>query len=150
MTENCSHFRTEQHLVSFKGVIVKHGYRISHEILPVSETAASSSLGVTPSVGHPSFSQIVALTIQSLKFPDTIMVYCSYKQGIPLPLGLLPGSVATMHGFKLMSSKSGNIYCMNCASSSIDVNSVKSVDIDTEMVSSRTLKYSAGDDEWFV
>ena len=134
MTEHCSHFRTEQQLVSFKGVIVKHGYRISHEILPVSETA--SSLGGTPSVGQPSFSQIIALTIQSLKFPDTIMVYCSYKQGIPLPLGLLPGSVATMHGFKLMSSKSGNIYCMNCASSSIEVNSVKSVEIDTEKVSS--------------
>lgn len=120
---------------------MKHGYRISHEMLPVSETAAPSSLDVTPSVGQlqPSFSQIVALTIQSLKYPDTLMVYCSYKQGIPLPLGLLPGSVATMHGFKLMSSKSGNIYCMNCGSSSIDVNSVKSVDIDTEKVSSSTL-----------
>ena len=137
MTENCSHFRTEQQLVSFKGVIVKHGYRISHEMLPVSETAASSSLGVT--VGQPPFSQIVALTIQSLNYPDTIMVYCSYKQGIPLPLGLLPGSVATMHGFKLMSSKSGNIYCMNCASSSIEVHSIKSVDIDTEKVSFGTL-----------
>lgn len=120
---------------------MKHGYRISHEMLPVSETAAPSSLDVTPSVGQlqPSFSQIVALTIQSLKYPDTLMVYCSYKQGIPLPLGLLPGSVATMHGFKLMLSKSGNIYCMNCGSSSIDINSVKSVDIDAEKVSSSTL-----------
>lgn len=133
-----THFRTDRELVSFKGVILKHEYRINHEMLTAGGIAAPSSLDAGPMAGQIqpyASSRIIALTVQSIKYPDTMMVYCSHKQGIPLQLGLLPGSVVTMHGFKLKSSRSGNVYCMNCASSSIEVNSVKSVAVETQRVS---------------
>ena len=55
------------------------------------------------------------------------MVYFDLKGGVPAPLGLLPGAVVTLHGMRVKSSRSGNVYCTNCASSSIEINSLEGV-----------------------
>ena len=53
------------------------------------------------------------------------MVYCKYMPHEPLPLGLLPGSIASFHFFSLKSStRSGNMYCVNGSSSSITVEAI--------------------------
>ena len=125
--------RSEHELVSFTGVILQHSYRINHEAL------ASGSLFQGPSSKAGATENIVALTVQSLQYPDTIVVYYHFKEGIPLPIGLLPGGVVTLHALRVKSSKSGNVYCINSASSSITVNSLEGVGIDVQK-----LTFSAG------
>ena len=71
--------------------------------------------------------KIIALGLCSLKSPDEIKVYCDYRDGVPLPVGLVPGAVVTLNSFKLKTSKSGNFYCTSCALSSIDVDSLDNV-----------------------
>lgn len=118
-------------MVSFTGVVLEHEYRIDHEALavstvisgesplaPIVSTSADSALQLFPS-------PIVTLTLRSLYYPDTIMAYCSFRERASLPLGLLPDAVATLHAMRVRSSKSGNIYCTNCASSSVDINSLE-------------------------
>ena len=84
-------------------------------------TAPNSTTATTPR-------KIIALTLQSLHLPDTINVYCEFRQGIPLPIGLVPGTVATFNSFKLKTSKSGNSYCTSSALSSIDINDMSDVE----------------------
>ena len=55
------------------------------------------------------------------------MVYFDLKGGVPTPLGLLPGAIVTLRGMRVKSSRSGNVYCTNCASSSIEINSLEGV-----------------------
>ena len=97
-------------LISLKGVVITHEYRLPH-----------SSLSATPTAATPSqpCETILALKVQSLTHPDTVMVYYRMGEGQPHPLGLLPGSLATFHSFTLRISKSWNVYFENTASSSI-------------------------------
>ena len=105
-----------------RGVIISRSYRIDHMIL---ERGATTS---TPSSSqYTRQCRTIALTVQSLHTPDTIVAYCEFKQGLPLPLGLLPGGVVTLQSFRLKTSKAGNSYLTNYARSSIDINDMSNV-----------------------
>ena len=113
-------YRCNGGLVSFRGVITEHSYRIdcdtTHLITFTSAAQTSNSHALR---------QIIALNVRGICCPNTIMIYCSYKSHEPLPLGLLPGAVATFHFFSLKcSTRSGNMYCVNCPTSSISVRSI--------------------------
>lgn len=123
---NC---RGKEGLLSFRGIIMEHGYRIdcnttnltpwSDGRLPLSTTNASSV----------NMRHIIALNIRGVHCPNNIMVYCKYRAQDPLPLGLLPGTVATFHNFSLkLSARLGNVYCVNCPSSSITVETFDGVE----------------------
>ena len=105
--------RYDDEFVTLRGVILKHAYRIDH---------------VSTMTGPSSPSRIIALTVRSLEHPDTIMVYCEFRDGVPLPLGLLPGTTVTFNSFKLKSSRSGNVYCTSTPASSIVVNCLDGVE----------------------
>lgn len=115
-------------------MVISRSYRIDHKTLAWSYPS-SLLAPVLPADPSPTLSpavttkqcKILALTIQSLHSPDTIMAYCEYKDAVPLPIGLIPGAVITLDNFKLKTSKSGNSYCTNFAMSSVHVNSVSAV-----------------------
>lgn len=90
--------------------------------LPTSHTTTTSTTTSITATTSPC--RIIALAVQSLESPDTINIYCEYRHSIPLPVGLVPGAVVTLHTFKLATSKSGNSYCKNTALSSIDINNI--------------------------
>ena len=119
------YYRSEDRLVSFRGVVTEHSYRIdcdSTHLLPW-------QLPAVLTVESRSMRQVVALTIRGLHCPNTATVYCKYKSHEPLPLGLVPGSIATFHHFSAKSSaRSGNLYFVRSASSSITVESLRSSD----------------------
>lgn len=115
-------------IFSLKVVIVSHEYRVHHSSLlatPITTTPPSSTAKPLQqsSIGE----TILALRVQSLTHPDTIMLYYSLKAGQPHPLGLLPGTVATFHSLFLRTSRSGNVYCESTASSSITLHSLSGV-----------------------
>ncbi len=72
--------------------------------------------------------RVVGLLVRSLRSPDTLMMYVNVKRGICLPIGLLPGTTATFHGFKAKTSKLGNVYCSSSAVSSIQIHSLDDSD----------------------
>lgn len=112
-------YRSKEELVSFRGLIKEHSYRIDCAT-PLGHIATS-----LPDLGSHTTRHIVALCVRGTCSPNSIMVYCKYKSHEPLPLGLLPGSIASFHFFSLKSaSRSGNMYCVNTSSSSITVESV--------------------------
>lgn len=124
--------RSHLETVSIRGMVTSHSYRIDHMSLagklplvnqPTITTSTSTSVTVTPRSTNQC--KIVALTIQSLKSPDTLKVYLEFRDGVPLPLGLLPGAVVTLHTFKLKKSRSGNYYCSSCPLSSIQCHNME-------------------------
>ena len=75
------------------------------------------------------------------------MVYCKYRNGVTPPtVGLVPGGVATFNSFTLNTSKSGNIYFVSCASSSIVLNSLDGVEAYRETKSHKQLAPSGKSD----
>ena len=102
---------------------MEHSYRID------CDTAHLTSWeGTSASAGSSAMRRIIALNIRGTHCPNTIMVYCKYKPREPLPLGLLPGSVAAFHFFSVKSSmRSGNVYCASCSSSSISIETLEGV-----------------------
>lgn len=95
-------------LFSLRAVVVSHEYRVPH-----------STISAPPTSTTPTKEMILALKVQSLSHPDTIMVYYGLKAGQPRPLGLLPGATVTFHSLILRTSKRGNVYCESSASSSV-------------------------------
>ncbi len=105
------------HLVSITGVVLEHGQHTNYEGI------ASNKCPLQGQGSSSGAERIVVLLIRSLEYPDTITMYVNVKKGIPLPIGLIPGTTATFYAFKGKTSKSGNIYCASCATSSIQVHS---------------------------
>ena len=117
-------YRWDSELISVTGLILHRSYRIDQDALATSGLAAAVSLqGPSSSSGVAAASQILALNVQSLQYPDTTMVYYHQKHCMSSLLGVIPGAIVTFHAFKMKSSRSGNIYCTSCASSSIEINS---------------------------
>lgn len=112
-------------LFSLRGVVISHEYRVHSSTLLAPPTYTSS---VAPtSHQHHKSNTILALRVQSLTYPDSIMLYYGLKAGQPHPLGLLPGSVVTFHSLLRRTSKNGHVYCESTASSSITLHSLNSV-----------------------
>lgn len=128
--------RGKEDLVSFRGVIMEHGYRIDCDTTQLTPWTDHLPLSTTtpPNARSNNMRHIVALNIRGLHCPNTIMVYCKYKPHDPLPLGLLPGTVAIFHNFLLkLSARLGNVYCVNCSSSSITVERFDGVETAAEL-----------------
>lgn len=130
-------FRGKDDLVSFRGIIMEHGYRIDCDtarLTPWSDVhmqLANTSLSNTTAS---SMKHIIALSVRGVHCPNTLMVYCKYKREGALPLGLLPGTAATFHNFSLkLSARLGNAYCINCPSSSITIESLDGVETAVEL-----------------
>ena len=106
-------------LVSLKGVIISHEYRLHHSTIsaPLTSTTSNQQLHET----------IIALRVQSQTHPDSVMLYYSLREGQPHPLCLLPGAVATFHSVIIRTSKGGNIYCESTGSSSITLHCMDAV-----------------------
>ena len=99
---------------------MEHSYRIDCNTTHQTSLQAPTTSAVF--VSNLAARHIVALNVRGIHCPNTIMVYCKYKPLETLPLGLLPGTVATFHNFSLNSSaRLGNIYCANGSSSSISI-----------------------------
>ena len=130
--------RINEGLVSFRGIVVEHSYRIDYDALVATRQASldQSSAGHTTTAAHTNAAMrhIIALCIRGLHCPNTVMVYCKYKLNEPLPLGLLPGAVVTLHSFALKSSRSGNIYCTNSPCSSISIETMQGVGVDSSLI----------------
>ncbi len=101
---------------------MSRSYRIDHMTL-----ASGWGSSSTPSGGGKR-RVILALTIQSVRSPDTIVAYCEFRESIPLPIGLVPGAKVTLNSFQLKTSKSGNAYLTNFALSSIDIDGMSNVE----------------------
>lgn len=116
---------------------MEHGYRIdcnTTHLTPWTDGLPLSTASTPPNTRSNNTRHIIALNIRGLRCPNTIMVYCTYKPHDPLPLGLLPGTVATFHNFLLkLSARLGNAYCVNCPSSSITVERFDGVETAAEM-----------------
>ena len=124
--------------VSIRGIITTRSYRIDHMSLagnlPVMDCitanpTCSTSIPSPPSSSAPptrttNKCKIMALTVQSTLSADTLMVYLEFRQGVPLPLGLLPGSLVTLHNLRLKMSRTGNYYCTSYALTSIRIHSM--------------------------
>lgn len=126
----CFH-RVKERLVSLRGVVVEHSYRIDCDTTRLSSWEPSTPL-VSPSAAPtaasgPVLRHIVALRIRGLHSPDTVMAYLKFNSRELLSLGLLPGAVVSFHSFSLKSSRAGNTYCINNSSSSITVESLAGV-----------------------
>ena len=107
--------------MSFRGLVLEHSYRIDCDTTQLLPWQLHTPL---PS-GSRSVRHIVALTVRGIHCPNTAMIYCKYRSHESLPLGLVPGSIAAFHHFTVKSSsRSGNIYFVNSASSSITVESI--------------------------
>lgn len=118
-------------MVSFRGVVIEHSYRMDFEKtlttvpwqhrLPATATAALHEESESQAHRH-----IIALTLQGITSPDTANIYLAYRSHEEsLPLGLLPGAVVTFHNLSAKSSsRSGNIYFVNRATSSMTVESL--------------------------
>lgn len=122
MACECFYFlfiRLHNQTISLCGTIVHRSYRVDHMTL-VGHTLSTPTPSTKPC-------KIIALVVQSLKSPDTITAYCEYGDGVPLPIGLIPGAVVILNSFRLKTSRSGNLYCTNFAMSSVDVESVSAV-----------------------
>ena len=107
--------------MSFRGAVLEHSYRIDCDTTHLRPWQLYTR---TPSEGR-SVRHIIALNIRGINCPNTAMIYCKYRSHEPLPLGLVPGSIAAFHHFTAKSStRSGNIYFVNSASSSITIESM--------------------------
>ena len=73
----------------------------------------------TPLLQHYS----LALQIHDRFTPDTISAYISLD-GIPLPLGLIPGVGVVLYRFQLRQSRSGNLYCTHTAMSTLELTTI--------------------------
>ena len=90
----------------------------------VSQNSGSSSVSHSRTTNK---CKIIALTLQSTISADSIMAYLEFRQGVPLPSGLVPGAVVTLHNLKLKMSRTGNYYCSSFALTSIQVHSLGEV-----------------------
>lgn len=118
-------------MVSFRGVVLEHSYRIDCNTTP-SPYHWQLPKGLSSS-GTQNLRHVIALCIRGISCPNTAMVYCTYRSHESLPIGLLPGSIAAFHHFSVRTStRSGNVYFVNSASSSI---TVESIDTSTEFES---------------
>ena len=116
---------------------MEHSYRIDCDTTHLTPWSNASLQPATSTVSssNPAMRHIIALNIRGIHCPNTIMVYCKYKPQEPLPLGLLPGTVAAFHAFSLKSSaRSGNLYCVNCSTSSITVETLDGVAAESEVL----------------
>ena len=130
-------------IFTMKVVIIEHDYRIHHSTILAPPTIATppptvtTTLDADPTTAPPTSDvtpqqlcncvTILALKVQSLTHPDTIMLYYGLKAGQPHPLGLLPGVIVTFHSMALRTSRSGNVYCESTASSSYTLHSLSGV-----------------------
>ena len=116
--------------MSFRGIVISRSYRIdcdTSHLIPGHQRHSD----------HQSLRHIVALSVRGIQCPNTAMVYCKYRSHECIPLGLIPGSVAALHNFSAKSSaRSGNVYFVNCASSSITIERINT---------DRKVSNSAGD-----
>lgn len=130
-----------------KVVIIDHDYRVHHSTILAPPTVATPPATGPPTMTTPldadattapptsamtsqqlcNSETILALKVQSLTHPDTIMLYYGLKAGQPHPLGLLPGVIVTFYSMALRTSRSGNVYCESTASSSYTLHSLSSV-----------------------
>ena len=125
-----SHLET----ISIRGMVTSRSYRIDHMSLagklpavnpiPLHPTSSSFSSDAPSSMRTTNKCKIIALMLQSMLSADTLTAYFEFRQSVPLPLGILPGSVITLHNLKLKMSRTGNYYCSSFALSSIQVHSM--------------------------
>jgi len=122
-----SHLET----LSVSGVITSRSYRVDHmslvSNLPAVSFVSPNSASSSSSSRITNKCKIIALTVQSAVSADSIMAYLEFRQGIPLPLGLVPGAVITLHNLKLKMSRTGNYYCTSFPLTSIQVHSLGGV-----------------------
>ena len=127
--------------MTFRGLVIEHSYRVDCDMTRL--TTWQSDACQKTSTGNQATRHIVALNIRGVNCPNTVMVYCKYKTHESLPFGLIPGTIATFHNFSIKSStRSGNMYCVNCASSSITIESITTVtEMDSMVTSPQNTSY---------
>lgn len=129
-------YRMWMEIFTMKVVIIEHDYRVHHSTIlapPTTATPLDADATTAPPTSAVTSRQlcnsetILALKVQSLIYPDTIMLYYGLKVRQPHPLGLLPGVIVTFHSMALRTSRSGNVYCETTASSSYTLHSLNGV-----------------------
>ena len=120
---------------------MEHSYRIDCDTSHLTPWQSTASLQrKSSSLSQVGMRRIVALSVRGVKCPNRVMIYCKYRPHEPLPLGLLPGAMAHFHNFMLKSSaRSGNVYCSNCTSSSVAVETISGVYLTMEKETSQSV-----------